>query len=447
VSTSIPSGFLLGAATSAYQIEGAVDVEGRGRSIWDTFAKQPGAIVDGSDGSDACAHHRLWREDVELMHWLGLDAYRFSIAWPRILPSGRGTINTQGLDFYERLVDSLLEHEIRPFVTLYHWDLPQALEERGGWRARDTAHAFVEYADVVSRRLGDRVKHWITHNEPWCTAMHGHVHGEHAPGRRDWLEGLTAAHHVLLSHGWAVPAIRANVPDAELGITLNFTYCEPASDSERCLRASRARDGFYNRWYIDPLYGRGYPDDVVDDHVAHGRLADTTLPFVREGDLAAIAVPTDLLGVNYYTRERVTADDDGQPKVAPALLPRTDIGWEIYAEGLTRLLVRLQTEYRPASMYVTESGAAFHTAPNAQGEVHDHERRQYLTDHLQATLTARDQGARVRGYFVWSLLDNYEWAEGYTQRFGIVWVDYQTQRRLPKASAIWYRELTRTRNL
>jgi len=447
VKQTFPRDFLFGAATSAYQIEGATELDGRGLSIWDTFAATAGTIVDRSDGRRACEHYRLWREDVDLMRWLGLRAYRFSVAWPRVLPSGSGAVNVRGLDFYERLVDALLAADIEPFLTLYHWDLPQALQDRGGWGARDTAAAFVEYSDVVSRRLGDRVRNWITHNEPWCIAMHGHVHGEHAPGERDWLLGLHAAHHVLLSHGWAVPVLRQNSPGSQVGITLNLTYCEPASDREADLDACRAKDGTYNRWYLDPLYGRGYPSDVVADHIARGTLADEQLPFVRDGDLTAIAVATDLLGVNYYTRDLVEADARGQPGSAAPRNEVTDIGWEVHAEGLSTLLLRLQAQYAPARMYITENGAAYHNAPDDSGRIRDGERERYLHAHLEATLAACRAGACVQGYFVWSLLDNFEWALGYTQRFGIVWVDYETQERVPKESAHWYRELIRERAL
>jgi beta-glucosidase len=447
VSAAFPKSFLLGAATSSYQIEGATEADGRGVSIWDTFAARPGAIIDGTDGRVACDHYHRFREDVELMRRLGLESYRFSIAWPRVLPSGCGSVNTRGLDFYERLVDALLAANIQPFVTLYHWDLPQALQDQGGWAARDTARAFVEYADVVTRRLGDRVRYWFTHNEPWCTAMHGHVHGVHAPGIRDWLIGLYAAHHVLLSHGWAVPVMRANAAGAELGIVLNLTHCEPASSSAEDRDACRKKDGTYNRWYLDPVFARGYPADVIADHVARGTLKDETLPFVEDGDLAAIAVETDFLGVNYYTRDRITVDAAGEPVSAKPEREVTDIGWEIYADGLRTLLLRLRDEYAPKRMYITENGAAYHTRPDASGRVHDVERKRYLHAHLGAVLGAYRAGAPLAGYFVWSLLDNYEWAEGYTQRFGVVWVDYETQQRIPKESAHWYRELIRTRLL
>lgn len=442
-----PKEFLLGAATSAYQIEGAVDADGRGESIWDRFAAQTGNVVDGLDGKFACDHYRRWRDDVKLMKWMGLHAYRFSVAWPRILPEGRGQVNERGLDFYERLVDELLACSIVPFVTLYHWDLPQALQNAGGWPARDTASAFADYADIVSRRLGDRVDHWITHNEPWCTAMHGHVHGEHAPGQRDWLQGLYAAHHTLLSHGWAVNVIRENAPAADVGITLNLTHCEAASTSVRDRNACRAMDGTYNRWFLDPLYGYGYPRDVVSDHIERGVLRDDVLPFVQPGDLSIISARTDFIGINYYTRDTVYADERGAPKSVPPPGACTDIGWEVYAPGMFDLLVRVWDEYRPARIYVTENGAAYHTAPDADGRVRDVDRQRYLEAHLGATLDARAAGVPVAGYFVWSLLDNYEWARGYTQRFGIVWVDFATQERVLKDSAHWYREAIATGTL
>jgi beta-glucosidase len=446
VNDSFPKTFLFGAATSSYQIEGAVDADGRGPSIWDTFCAKAGTILDGSNGRDACDHYRRFREDVTLMRWLGLSAYRFSIAWPRVFPNGKGAVNERGLDFYERLVDALLESGIAPFATLYHWDLPDALEREGGWRARSTAQHFVDYADAVSRRLGDRVGHWITHNEPWCVAMHGYVHGEHAPGQRSLRAGLEAAHHVLLSHGWAVPVIRQNAPQAEVGITLNLTYCEPASGSAADVDACRAKDGTYNRWYLDPVFGRGYPLDVIEDHVRRGALEQPRLPFVEEGDLAAIAVPIDLLGVNYYTRDIVRAGE-GAEGSAPPVHEKTDIGWEVYPDGMSKLLLRVRDEYGPRSLYITENGAAYHSSPDEAGRIRDGDRQRYLHAHLAAVQRAIEAGAPVDGYFVWSLLDNFEWAYGYTQRFGIVWVDYETQARIPKDSAHWYRALIRERAL
>lgn len=440
--TAFPDDFVWGVATSAFQIEGA---GGRGESIWDRFARQPGAIVDGSDGSVACGHHQRWREDVELMRWLGVGAYRFSIAWPRVLPEGRGRVSEQGLDFYDALVDGLLDAGIRPMVTLYHWDLPQVFEDAGGWPDRATAAAFVEYTDVVSRRLGDRVTQWITHNEPWCVSELGYARGHHAPGRTDAAASLAAAHHVLLSHGWATAAIRANARDAEVGITLNLVPVEPASDSDADADASRESDGRFNRWFLDPLHGRGYPDDVVADHVRAGRLDEWPAAFVRDGDLAAIAATNDFLGVNYYSRAVVrsshVAEEANAPRTVHESDDQTDMGWEVYPEGLVQLLVRLRDDYAPPAVYITENGAAYGTPPCDDGRVRDVRRQQYLRSHMEATGEAIAQGVPVRGYFVWSLLDNFEWAYGYTRRFGVVWTDYDTLERIPKDSAHYCRRV------
>lgn len=436
-----PADFLWGVATSAYQIEGAVDVDGRGESIWDRFCARPGAIADGSSGATACDHYRRWKDDVALMAWLGVRAYRFSVAWPRVLPDGRGKVNERGLDFYDRLVDALLARRIAPAVTLYHWDLPQRLEDDGGWAARSTAEAFADYADVVGRRLGDRVRLWITHNEPWCTSTLGYARGVHAPGRTDWPAALAAAHHLLLSHGWAVPVLRTHAPTAQIGITLNLTPATPATDSDDDRRACREFDGGFNRWYLDPLYGRGYPADMLDAYARDGALPTTGAPaFCREGDLGAIATSTDFLGVNYYTRAIVSAGGDA---VAPPG-PVTDMGWEVYPDGLRSLLLRVTHDYQPPRIYVTENGAAYDTAPDRDGRVRDTERVTFLRDHITALANARILGAPVAGYFAWSLLDNFEWAEGYRKRFGLVWVDYASQARVPKDSAHLLRALCST---
>jgi beta-glucosidase len=440
-----PDGFLWGAATSAYQIEGATDADGRGESIWDRFAARPGAIADGRDGAIACDHYHRWRRDIELMKGLGLGAYRFSIAWPRIVPSGRWGTNPAGLAFYDRLVDGLLEAGIEPFVTLYHWDLPQTLEDAGGWAARDTVNAFAEYVDVVSDLLGDRVRRFVTHNEPWCISVLGYAEGLHAPGRRDFPASLAAAHHLLLSHGLATEIIRSNAPDAEVGITLNLVPHEPASPSEADRDACRALDGAFNRWFLDPLYGRGYPEDVIADHVAAGHLRTPELPFVAPMDLATIAAPLDFLGINYYSRAVVRSDRIAEADNAPRTVhvgdERTDIGWEVYPEGLRQLLLRVHREYAPRAIYITENGAAYETAPDEHGRIHDIERQRYLHSHLSAALEACHAGVPLAGYFVWSLLDNYEWQEGYRKRFGIVWVDFVTQERVLKESATLYRAI------
>jgi beta-glucosidase len=439
-----PAGFVWGTATSAYQIEGATRDDGRGESIWDRFASLPGKIADGSDGSVACEHYKRFSDDVKLMGWLGIAAYRFSVAWPRIVPAGRGgQVNERGLGFYERLVDTLLEQGIRPCVTLYHWDLPQVLEDQGGWPVRATAEAFVDYADVVTRRLGDRVSCWITHNEPQVVSMLGYARGIPAPGRTSTADALATAHHLLLSHGWAMQVIRSNVRDAEAGITCDLQPSYAASASEADQEAARLYDGRVNRWFLDPVHGRGYPADVVADYVREGHLPAGELPFVREGDLATIATPTDFLGINYYSRAILRSDRlpeaENLPRALSASDDKTDMGWENYADGLTDLLTRVHADYAPRAIYITENGAAYGHGPDESGSVHDAPRTLYLRNHLAACLRAIEAGVPLRGYFVWSLLDNYEWAEGYAKRFGIVYVDYQTQQRIPKASAHWYR--------
>jgi len=440
-----PAQFLWGSATSSYQIEGAYNEDGRGESIWDRFAKTPGKIIDGSNGDVACDHYHRWRDDLVLMKELGLQAYRFSIAWPRILPEGRGRINQQGLDFYSRLVDGLLELDIQPFATLYHWDLPQILEDQGGWPARATAEAFVEYADIVSRTLGDRVKYWITHNEPWCASILSYKIGEHAPGRQEWPAALAASHHLLLSHGWTVPVLRQNSPGAEVGITLNFTPAVPASPSAADYDAFRHFDGYFNRWFLDPIYGRQYPADMVADYRAAGHLAPEGLTFVQPGDMAAIATHTDFLGVNYYSRNIVrnqqVPDEDNLPPIVQRAPQSewTDMSWEVHAPGLYDLLMRLHHDYRVPKIYITENGASYNDGPNDDGEIQDLRRVHYLRDHFAAAHQALAAGVPLAGYFVWSLMDNFEWAHGYRQRFGIVWVDYETQQRRLKQSAHWYR--------
>jgi beta-glucosidase len=441
-SYQFPPNFLWGAATSSYQIEGAKDADGKGESIWDRFSHTPGKVEDAHTGDVACNHYNLWPTDVALMQSLNMQAYRFSISWPRILPNGRGAINQAGLDFYSRLVDGLLAANIQPYVTLYHWDLPQALEDAGGWPARSTAEAFAEYADVVSRHLGDRVQHWITHNEPFVAAFLGYSWGIHAPGHKDQVAGFRAAHHLLLSHGLAVPIIRANNPQAEVGITLNLNTVMPASPSAADYHAARRYDGLNNRWFLDPVYGRHYPADITAEittqHFPHG------LDFIEAGDMETIATHTDFLGINYYSRG-VARDNEAANNLPrtedPAHNPHTDIGWEVYPDGLHALLTRLHVDYRVPKIYITENGASYGTGPNANGRVPDTARQQYLQSHFQAAHRAISDGVPLAGYFVWSLLDNFEWGYGYNQRFGIVWVDYETQQRIPKDSALWYRDV------
>jgi beta-glucosidase len=444
-SLKFPDHFVWGTATASHQIEGAWNEDGKSESIWDRFAHTPGKIEDQSTGDTACDHYHLWRDDIALMQNLGLQAYRFSTAWTRVLPGGRGKVNQLGLDFYSRLVDGLLAADITPFVTLYHWDLPQALQDEGGWSARSTAEAFVEYADVISRTLGDRVKNWITLNEPAVSTFTGHVEGRHAPGiTNDWPAALKAAHHLLLSHGWAVPVLRRNSRGAEVGTALNPQWVVPASPSAEDYEAFRYFDGYYNRWFLDPLYGRQYPADAVAEHIRLGHLPPEGTTFVQAGDLAAIAAPTDFLGINYYTRVVSRSDSVPESENRPVSVQRaprsewTEMGWEIHPDSLHHLLCRLSFDYQPGKLYVTENGASYSDGPDADGRVRDTRRLNYLRDHLTAAHRALQHGVPLAGYFLWSLIDNFEWARGYTQRFGIVWVDYRTQQRIIKDSGQWY---------
>ncbi|WP_432112244.1 GH1 family beta-glucosidase [Streptomyces sp. YPW6] len=445
----LPAGFRWGVATSSYQIEGAAAEDGRTPSIWDTFCRVPGAVEGGEHGDVACDHYHRMPEDVELIAGLGVDTYRFSLAWPRIQPGGRGPANDKGLDFYKRLIDELRGRGVTPWITLYHWDLPQELEDAGGWPARDTALRFAEYAALTYEALGDRVEHWTTLNEPWCSAMLGYAHGLHAPGRRDPGDAMAAVHHLLLGHGLAARALREAAGDdpLELGITLNLGTATPETGSAADREACRRADGLGARLYLDPLVHGRYPEDVVADLAAQ----HIELP-VRDGDLAAIATPLDVLGVNFYRGMQFSGvTEDGSPVDAEGLpvvraverdLPRTAMDWEITPAELTQLLVRLERDYGLPTV-VTENGAAFDDTVAPDGSVPDADRTAYLADHIDAVAAARARGADVRGYFAWSLMDNFEWAYGYGKRFGIVRVDYATQTRTLKDSAKWYRDTIR----
>jgi beta-glucosidase len=429
---AFPADFTWGAATAAYQIEGAVTLGGRGESIWDRFTSVPGNIANGDTGDVACDSYHRYSEDVRLMRELGLDAYRFSISWPRVLPTGRGHPNEAGLDFYDRLVDELLANKIEPYPTLYHWDLPQALEDLGGWPERDTVDAFLEYAGVVAARLGDRVTHWITHNEPWVASWLGYGLGEHAPGRKSRSDALAAAHHLLLSHGRATEVLRTSA-HTKVGITLDLIPMHPHGDSEADRDAVRLEDGYRNRWFLDAVLRGEYPRDVLERWGEH-------LPAIADDDMRTIGAPIDFIGVNYYRRHVVRADDDGSPVVVePEGVERTAMGWEVYPDGLLELLVRLHEEYDAPPIYVTENGAAFDDA-RSNGTVDDPERTSYIARHVDAMARALGRGVPLAGYFVWSLLDNFEWTRGYSKRFGIVYVDYETLERVPKASFGWYRD-------
>jgi beta-glucosidase len=430
---SFPADFVWGAATASYQIEGAVHEDGRGESVWDRFCATPGKVRGGDTGEVACDFYHRFRDDIGLMNELGLDAFRFSIAWPRIIPEGRGAVNQAGVDFYDRLVDALLEQGIEPFPTLYHWDMPQALEDAGGWPVRATAEAFVEYAEAVVERLGDRVRHWTTHNEPWVHAWLGYSWGWHAPGRTSEADAVAAGHHLLLAHGWAVEAIRRAAPDASVGIVLDLSHVYPASDSAEDEAAAWAVDGSGNRWFLDPLFRGSYPADLLERNAL-------VAPVVQDGDLEAISVPIDFVGVNNYRRYLVTAGSEGPQFISDPERQHTEMGWEVYPDGLHKLLVRLTNDYSPTAIYVTENGAAFGDVRVHDGRVHDPERTAYIEAHIEAVGRAVSDGAPVKGYFVWSLFDNFEWALGYSKRFGIVYIDYPTQERVPKDSFYWYRD-------
>ncbi|MFJ3996132.1 GH1 family beta-glucosidase [Streptomyces parvus] len=437
--TALPADFTWGVATAAYQIEGAVAEDGRSPSIWDTFSHTPGKVDGGDTGDTACDHYHRVPEDIGLIKRLGADAYRFSIAWPRVVPGGDGPVNKAGLDFYDRLVDGLLEAGVTPFATLYHWDLPQVLQDRGGWTVRKTSEHFAAYASHVVERLGDRIKDWATLNEPLCSAWIGHLEGRMAPGLTDLTAAVRASYHLHLGHGLAVQAIRAASSDARVGIVNNLSPIEPASGSETDLAAARRADGHINRWWLDPILGRGHPQDMVEEY-------GVELP-VQPGDLETIAAPLDWLGLNYYFRQIVTADPDGPaPRAKQVSVPGarlTHMDWEVHAEGLEQLLLRLTEEYGIGRIYVTENGSAYEDVVAADGSVHDPERVRYLEEHLAACARAVAEGAPLAGYFAWSLMDNFEWAYGYDKRFGLVHVDYATQRRTVKSSGLRYAELIR----
>lgn len=435
-----PDGFAWGTATSAYQIDGAWDEDGKGLSIWDRFAAEPANIADRRDGRVACDHYHRFAEDFDLMAALGLGHYRFSIAWPRVIPDGDGAVSAAGLDHYDRLVDAMLARGIRPYATLFHWDLPDALQQRGGWAARSTIDAFVRYAEVVTKRLGDRVKDWMTHNEPWVFAFVGHLYGAHAPGLRDLRTALAVAHHLLVSHGRAVPVIRAACAGARVGIVNHLEWIEPATERREDIDAATRYDGAFNRWFLDPMVGRGYPEDLLAWYGADA-------PTVERGDFEAIATPTDFLGINYYTRRIIAAAPRSAVhhgvlaarQVYWPFVPRADFDeWEIAPEGLYRMLVRVRRDYGAMPIVIAENGTSWPDQPGADGAVRDPVRVRYLARHTAAVWQAIQAGVDVRGYFAWSFIDNFEWGFGYTRRFGIVHVNHVSQRRTVKDSGRWY---------
>jgi beta-glucosidase len=427
--SNFPTDFVWGAATSAFQIEGAASADGRAPSIWDSFCRRGGTIVDASNGDIACDHYHRLDADLDLIRDLGLKAYRFSTSWSRVQPDGAGPWNEKGLDFYERLIDGLLARGIAPYLTLYHWDLPQALQDHGGWAERETALRFVDYAEALAQRFGDRVASIVTHNEPWVVAALGHEQGIFAPGIKSRRTAMQVSHHLLLSHGMALLAMRAAGVKVPMGIVLNQAPIVPAADTERDRARAKLEDGLLIRWYMDALFRGRYPTDVLQ------HLGDDA-PAVNDGDMRVIRTPLDFLGLNYYTRSVV-----GDPPYAPPPgAELTDMGWEVYPQGLTELLVRLRRDYPLPPVYITENGAAYPDGPGGDQRVHDALRADYLRRHIAAVGDAIAADVDVRGYFVWSLFDNFEWAFGYTKRFGIVHVDYATQQRTPKDSALWYRD-------
>ncbi|WP_052460314.1 GH1 family beta-glucosidase [Microbacterium gorillae] len=439
-----PPGFRWGTATAAYQIEGAVAEDGRGPTIWDDFVRRPGAVRRGDTGDIACDHYHRWHDDFDLLDELGVNAYRFSIAWSRILPDGAGRINGAGLDFYERLTDDLLQRGISPMVTLYHWDLPSALQARGGWAARETADRFGEYVRVVADRLGDRVPQWLTLNEPYCSAFVGHLDGLHAPGIRDEATAVTAVHHLLLAHARGVEALRAANVVGEVGITLNLTSVRPASADSDDVAAAQRVDLFENRLFLDPLFRGRYPDDARSFYAGV-----TDFAFVRDGDLRAISAPLDFMGVNYYERHAVEANPAdpvrGWHRVPPESPTITGIAVE--PQGLREVLERVTREYTPLPVYVTETGLALFDYADPSGAINDAEREEYFRAHIDAARQAMHAGVPLAGFYPWSLMDNFEWAWGYGCRYGMYYVDYATQQRIPKRSALWYRDFLAAREV
>lgn len=446
---SFPSGFIWGTATSSTQIEGAADVDGKGESIWDRFCKIPGKVLNGDRCDVSCNHYELYKDDIALIKQLQFSSYRFSISWPRVLPEGVGKANQKGIDFYKRLVEQLLKNEISPAATLYHWDLPQELQDKGGWTNRDIVDYYLEYVHLMFRELGDMVPKWITHNEPWVVSYLGYGNGEHAPGYTDLRSFIKASHHLLLSHGKAVTLFRElNMKDRDIGITLNLSPAYPATETEDCQFAANRWDGFFNRWFLDPIFKGEYPKDLMDHYQ---KTLSMDYGYIHPQDLEQISQPIDFLGINYYNSAALQPGKQGEFAflgVEPVSTgrPVTEMNWEIHPEALYDLLVRIQKDYGDIPIYITENGAAYDDVA-VDGEVHDPKRISYIHDHLVMCLKAIQDGVNLKGYYVWSFLDNFEWAYGYQKRFGIVYVDYQTQQRIPKQSAYWFQQVIQQNGL
>ncbi|MBE3092485.1 MAG: beta-glucosidase [Chloroflexi bacterium] len=435
--------FVFGTAASSYQIEGAAAEDGRSPSIWDVFCKTPGKVYGGHNGDIACDHYHRYKEDVKLMSDIGVNAYRFSVSWPRIFPE-KGKYNKKGMEFYKKLVGELCEKGIMPVATLYHWDLPIWAYEMGGWLKRDSVKWFEEYAVKVFEELNDSVKLWITHNEPYCSSIYGYYEGVHAPGHKNLREALIVAHHILLSHGTAVEAFRKfNFKNSKIGITLNLTPSYPATGSKEDIEAASRSDGHSIRWFLDPIFKSCYPEDMKK--VYKEFIGD--FDFIREGDLQKISIINDFLGVNYYTCDLIEFSKDSELNIRKTHgnFERTEMDWEIVPGSLYDLIIRLRKEYTRIPIYITENGAAFNDRITNDGKVHDNRRIDYLRKHFKKVVELNQKGADIRGYFIWSLMDNFEWQHGYSKRFGIVYVDYETQERILKDSALWYKEFIKKR--
>ncbi len=441
-----PESFIFGTATSSYQIEGAWEKDGKGESIWDRFSHQEGNILNGDTGDKACDHYNRFKEDVALMKELNLDSYRFSISWPRVLPEGHGRINQAGLDFYKELVDELLKAGIEPTVTLYHWDLPQAIQDQGGWENRKTTDYFVEYAELLFEELGDKVKSWITHNEPWVAAFLGHYFGAHAPGKNDLSAAIKAAHNIMLSHGKTVKRFRELKLESEIGITLDLHAIDPLSHTEKDIKAAELEEAFSNGWFLDPVFRGEYPEILLKKFKR-----EFSLPEIKSGDMELISHEIDFLGINYYTRHVVEATEQSDElfdykHVKMIGNSHTEMDWEVYPDGLYELLVKVNEEYTDKPIYITENGRASADKIDEYGIIHDKDRIDYYASHLKAVERAIKSGVPVAGYYAWSLMDNFEWAWGYSRRFGLIYVDFETQERIFKDSARWYQQLLKEKS-
>jgi len=434
--------FKWGAATSSFQIEGNIDVDGKLESIWDRFCKTPGKIKNMEHASTACDHYNRWREDFDLLENLGVNSYRFSISWSRIVLSDLKQGNQKGIEYYDKLVDDLLLRNIDPFVTLNHWDIPQEFQDRGGWVDRESIKYFLDYVDIITKKLGDRVKNWITHNEPWVIAYLGYNEGTHAPGYSSLAQTLAVNHHLLLSHGLSLPIIRENSKDSKVGIALNLNPAYPASSSEVDLNAAKLFDEYFNGWYLEPLYGNQYPKNILNSWKDEGKLTKG-LDFIKDGDFKVISEPTDFLGINYYSRAIIRCSKTEKHKNLPVeIVPgeKTKFDWEVFPKGLEELLLRINKDYSPKSLFITENGASYDSNIQGMEDINDSKRIEYLESHILACKNAVDQGVPLEGYFCWSLMDNFEWAEGLNHRFGLVHIDFDTQKRIPKRSYKWYQK-------